>query len=474
MDYDVLILGGGIIGCATAYELSKYSLNIALIEKEYDIAYDVALINTEVVYDGIECDNSINSKLEIMGSRMFQEITSKFQVPYKKCPSLMVAKTEKDAVILEKGFERAIKRGIDDVKLLSKEEALKIEPNLAPDIKKVLYTKNTGVVCPYDLAIAYGEVAFDNGVNFKLEEEVLDIQKISRGFRVVTNKNKFTCKMVINTTSGKNYSFDSHGNVENVDIKEDSYYIGQKTSLQYFLVNKNYNKRMKNITYFLNSGGNEVFSVPTVQGNLITAVKSNDVINYDNVLKAVRSIFEGVGVNNINTFYQIPFYNGNMIIDDSFIDRGYIRVGGKHYGEVAMTPAIASIICQTVADNMQCKPKKEFVDRRREYYRFSELSNEERNRIIKLDKRYGKMICMCQKITEGEIVDAIRRPLGARTLEGIKRRTGVTQGNCQGSYCMNKIVEILARETNKNYLDIVRDTKNSNIVRSRIKEFDDV
>lgn len=474
MDYDVLILGGGIIGCATAYELSKYSLNIALIEKEYDIAYDVALINTEIVYDGIECDNTTNSKLELMGNSMFEKITSKFQVPYKKCPSLMVAKTEKDEVFLEKTFERAVKRGIENVNLLNKEEAIMLEPDLSPSVRKALYTANTGVVCPYDLAIAYGEVASDNGVNFKLEEEVLDIQKISRGFRVETNKNKFTCKMVINTTTSKNYSFDSSGNVENIDIKEDSYYIGKKTSLQYFLINKNYKKRMDNITYFLNGDENDVFSVPTVQGNLITAVKSSNVINYDTVLKTVNSIFKGVGVNNINTFYQIPFYNGNMCIDDSFIERGYIRVGGKHYGEVAMTPAIASIICKTVVENMKCKLKKEFIDKRREYYRFRDLSNEERNRIIKLDKRYGKMICMCQKVTEGEIVDAIRRPLGARTLEGIKRRTGVTQGNCQGSYCMNKIIEILARETSKSYMDIVKDTKNSNIVTCRIKEFDEV
>jgi NAD(P)H-nitrite reductase large subunit len=139
-----------------------------------------------------------------------------------------------------------------------------------------------------------------------------------------------------------------------------------------------------------------------------------------------------------------------------------------------MTPAIAKIVCETIVSNFNCILKKDFVDKRREFYRFKYLSNEERNDIIKVNKDYGKMICYCQKVTEGEIIDSIRRPLGARTLEGVKRRTGATFGSCNGAQCLNKVATILARETNKGMTEIVKDSKNSRLVLGRIKEFNEI
>ena len=197
MDYDVLILGGGIIGCAVAYELSKYSLNIALIEKDYDIADDVALVNSSIVYDGVECEDTLMAKLEMMGNEMFEEISRKIDVPFKRCGSLMIAESKDDEDKLQKIYERSVKRGIKNIHLLDSKQVYELEPNLNISVSKALYSENTGIVCPYDLAIAYGEIAFDNGVKFRLEEEVIDIQKITKGFRVITNKNKFTCKKIL-------------------------------------------------------------------------------------------------------------------------------------------------------------------------------------------------------------------------------------------------------------------------------------
>jgi NAD(P)H-nitrite reductase large subunit len=139
-----------------------------------------------------------------------------------------------------------------------------------------------------------------------------------------------------------------------------------------------------------------------------------------------------------------------------------------------MTPSIAKMVCETIVSNLNAKVKKDYVDKRREMFRFKELSNDEKNQLISVNKKYGKIICMCQTITEGEIIDSIRRPLGARTLEGVRRRTGVTFGDCEGSYCLDRIVTILARETNKNVNDIVKNSKNSYIVKGRIKEFNEM
>ncbi|QGU93759.1 FAD-dependent oxidoreductase [Clostridium bovifaecis] len=463
MDYDVLILGGGLIGCAVAYELSKYSLNIALIEKDYDIVDDVTLVNSAIIYDGIQCEDNIMSKLQFMGNDIIGDLVSKFNLSYKKCDSVIIAQNKKQGECLEEVYKRAIKRGVPNVTLLEGKHTYNLEPNLNLNVINTIYSQNTGIICPYDLGIAYGEIAFDNGVSFKLEEIVEDINKINRGFKVVTNKNKFTCRMVINTTP-EDYNID--GFREN-----DS---SNKGYLKYFLVEKEFKGNFNNIVFTYNQDNEVIYMHPTVQGNYIAAIKTKDNISYEECYRRISSLVHGLKQDDINSFYESEFYDDLMIIDDSLVDKGYIKVTGKNFAEVTMTPSIARIIRETVESNLKCKLKNDFNDKVREIYRFRDMSNEERSKIISLDKRYGKIICTCNKVTEGEIVDAIRRPLGARTLEGIKRRTGAGGGSCKGAQCMNKIVSILARETNKKMTDIVKDSKNSRILLNRIKEFDDI
>ncbi len=463
MDYDVLILGGGIIGCAVAYELSKYSLNIALIEKDYDIADDVALINSAVVYDGLECEDTLMSKLELMGNELMEDIASKFNVTFKKRGSLIIAEDKKGEAKLINMYDRAISRGIKNIRLLDSKEVYEMEPNLNANVRRAIHSENTGIICPYDLAIAYGEIAFDNGVKFKLEEEVLDIQKMSRGFRVVTNKNKFTCNMVLNTTPVEYYGIESENKLNK-----------DRCCSKYLLLEKDFRGNFKNIVVTLNESEDKIYTFPTVQGGTIVALKTNETISYSDSLKKISSFMGKINDEYINIFYESPFYNDTLIIDDSLIDNGYVKVVGKHYSQVTITPAIAKIVCETIVNNLNCVLKKDFVDKRREFYRFRDLSNEERESIIKQDKRYGKIVCVCQKVTEGEIVDSIRRPLGARTIEGIKRRTGAAFGTCKGAQCLNKVASILAREMDKRLTDIVKDSKNSKIVISRIKEFDEM
>lgn len=464
MDYDVLILGGGIIGCAVAYELSKYSLNIALIEKDYDIADDVALVNSAIIYNGVESEDTLMAKLEIMGNRMFDEIAAKFNIPFKRCGTLLISEGPKGEKTLDKLYKRALERGISDVEMLDSTAVYKLEPNMNNKVVSALYSKNTGIVDPYDLALAYGEIAFDNGVIFRLEEEVLDIQKISKGVKVVTNKNKFTCKMVVNTTPGENYSI-------NMERKINS---SRKAQLSYFLSDENYKEYFSNIVFNLKENGDKVYVFQTHHDTIVAGVNTKEVIDFRENLSRVATLVSGFSDENIDSFYQADYDKDIIIIDDNYIANGYVSITGKHYALVTMTPSISKMVCETVINNLNCKPKKEFSDKRREVYKFRNLSDEERNSIIKVDARYGKMVCLCQQITEGEIVDCIRRPLGARTVEGVKRRTGVILGKCKGAYCLSRIISILARETNRQLTDIVNDSKNSKLLLSRIKEFDSI
>lgn len=460
MDYDVLILGGGIVGCAVAYELSKYNFNIALIEKNYDIVDDISFINTSVIYDGSETCNDVMATLEMGGSRLIKEACKKFNVEYKDVGALRVAYTTEEEKKIRELYDNSLKKGINDVSLLSKDEIKKIEPNLKDGYRMGMFSKNVSLINPYELAISYGEIAADNGVNFRFDEEVLSIEKNKKGFRVVTNKNKFSCRIVINTVLSD----------EDSQYKElnDSFRV-----MNYFIIDENMKNSLNNI--IINESNEEEFvmNIPSLQGGNIVAVKDNCELTVQEKINRSRRI-----INDVDEKYLcINFTNKKnnlMVIDDSELKDGYIKVTGSHYAKVTLAPAIAKAITDTIAEQSSVTLKRDFVDRRRQFYKFKDMTNCERNELIALDKRYGNMICICNQVTEGEIVDSIRRPLGARTVEGVKKRTGAGLGNCFGTYCSRKIIKILAKEMDKMPTEIVEDSKESKIWVSRIKEFDEV
>lgn len=470
MDYDVLVLGGGIIGCAAAYELSKYNLNIAVIEKEYDIADDISFVNTAIVYDGSETSNNVMSGLEYIGNILLEDLCSRFNVPFKRIGALRVVNDENGVLKLKEMYDRTVKRGIDGICLINGDEVKKIEPNINTDIKKGLYSKNVAIVAPYDLAIAYAEVASENGVNFRLEEEVLNIEKINKGFRVVTNRNKFTCKVVINTIADEIY-INEKGVVKekNSEAEEDSF-----KNMSYILVDSKYKNKLNNVVTQTFDKDTFVVSTPVINGGSLIGVKSIEKTSLEDNLSYVGVMLKDLNKSIINNLFRESYDKDSIVVDDSEIDKGYISIIGTHYGKITLAPALAKMICDTLTNNLNCTLKKNFIDKRREFYLVRQMNREELNEAIKVDGRYGKIICNCNNVSEGEIVDCIRRPLGARTVKGVKRRTGAGFGNCHGSYCNEKIISILARELDKKITDIVDDSKNSKIIYSRIKEFKDI
>ena len=470
MDYDVLVLGGGIIGCAAAYELSKYNLNIAVIEKEYDIADDISFVNTAIVYDGSETSNNVMSGLEYIGNILLEDLCSRFNVPFKRIGALRVVNDENGVLKLKEMYDRTVKRGIDGICLINGDEVKKIEPNINTDIKKGLYSKNVAIVAPYDLAIAYAEVASENGVNFRLEEEVLNIEKINKGFRVVTNRNKFTCKVVINTIADEIY-INEKGVVKekNSEAEEDSF-----KNMSYILVDSKYKNKLNNVVTQTFDKDTFVVSTPVINGGSLIGVKSIEKTSLEDNLSYVGVMLKDLNKSIINNLFRESYDKDSIVVDDSEIDKGYISIIGTHYDKITLAPALAKMICDTLTNNLNCTLKKNFIDKRREFYRVRQMNREELNEAIKVDGRYGKIICNCNNVSEGEIVDCIRRPLGARTVKGVKRRTGAGFGNCHGSYCNEKIISILARELDKKITDIVDDSKNSKIIYSRIKEFKDI
>lgn len=464
MDYDVLILGGGIIGCAVAYELSKYNINIALIEKDYDVANDISFANTAIIYDGSEADDNLMARLENEGMNLIKNHCQKFNIVYNKVGSLRIISNEARVNIFSKMEKNAADLGINGVHRIEDSAIYDIEPNLRANISKALYSENTAIMSPYNLAVSYAEVAADNGVNFRLEEEVIDIKSISKGFKVATNKNKFTCKFVVNTIPNEVFtekSYETQNELKNERVK-------------YILLDEKLDNNLNTIV--INDIDEETFimNMPTLsKGNLI-AIKSNQCLGIEKELKLSKSILKYIGKESITSIFTEAYSENNILIDDSNADKGYIKVSGNHYAKVTIAPAIAMDIEQKLKINMNLTKKRDYIDKKRDVYVFRNMSKEHRNQIIELDRRYGNIICNCSKVSEGEIIDCIRRPLGARTVEGVKRRTGIGLGSCNGSHCNMKIIKILAREMNKSVLNIVDDSMDSNVLVGRIKEFNEI
>lgn len=460
MDYDILILGGGIIGCAIAYELSKYNLNISVIEKDYDICNDTPSINTSVIYDGLECEDELSSRYIRKGNKLMRKYASKFNFPYCNEGTVYVAYTEDEEKDIDRIYRNAQKKGIDEVKILTAEEAFKYEPNIKKNIRKALYMPNTGVFGAYDLALAYGEIAFDNGVNYRFEEEVESIDSISKGFRIKTNKNKFTSRIVIDTTKDKNLL----RNDNMVDGREEKY-------LKYMVINKPFHDIFNNIIFSVND--NERICIrPSIRNEIVCSYTNSENVSYGKAIERVKSLIGDFREKDIKLVRDWRMPNDPIYVEDELLDNGYINIIVNHYAKTTMAPALALSIAEEAVDKLKCKQKREFNDKRREYFRFRDMSKDEINKIIKMDSKYGNIVCQCEMVTEGEIVDAIRRPLGARTLTGVKRRTGAGFGSCDGCHCKDKIMDIIARETNKKLTEVVNNSKNSVVVVSRIKEFD--
>lgn len=468
MDYDVLILGGGIIGCAVAYELSKYNINISLIEKDYDVANDISFVNTAVVYDGSEASDDTMALLENEGRKLIEEHCKKFNIEYRKVGALRIASTDSDNARIDRMYQRAKERGISGVHIVDESDIYDIEPNLKVKADKALYCENTAVISPYNLAISYAEVAADNGVNFRLEEKVIDIRRISKGFKVTTNKNKFTCKFVVNTIPNEIYS-DTEDKISDEIPNE---IISKK--MNYILFNEKSDNYMNNIVTRDLDENAFVINIPTASNGNLIGIKGYDSIDMDEGLELCKKIIKNINKESVTNIFTETYSKDSIFVDESKLNDGYIKVRGSHYAKITIAPAIAFKIEEALKSSMNIAQKRDYIDKKRDVYVFKNLTKDQKNEIISLDSRYGNIICSCNNITEGEIVDCIRRPLGARTVEGVKRRTGIGLGSCNGAYCTMKIIKILAREMDKSVLNIVDDSMNSKVLVGRIKEFKEI
>ena len=466
---DIILIGAGVVGCSIARELSKYNLDVLVVEKNSDVSEGVSKGNSGIVHAGYnEKIGTLKAKLNIEGNKIFDDLSRDLQFPFKRNGAFILAFSDEEMKTLESLKENGEELGVEGLEILTREEALNIEPNLNKEIVGVLNVKTSGIVSPYEMTIALAENAAENGVEFKLNSKVTNIEKISEGYKVTLNNKELVSGKIIINASGLEGAF--LNNLVSMSKREINPVKGE-----YCLFDKvagaMINKTLFQVPNKLSKG---VLVTPTAEGNLLVgpnAVEGKTLETsregIDEILDKSKKSLEELPVARIlNTFSGIrpKTKGGDFIIEEVEDAKNFINVIGIDSPGLTAAPAIGVYVVNMIKERLALVEKKNFKKTREKIVRFAELSLEEKNRLIKEKPAYGHMVCKCEFVTEGEIVEAIHRPIPALTVDAIKRRTRASMGGCQGIGCTLPISKILSRELGIDISDINKNSEGSPVI----------
>ena len=469
--YDVIIIGGGVTGSASARELSRYQAKICLLEKEADVCCGTSKANSAIVHAGFDAaSGTLMAKLNVQGAEMMETMSKELDFPYKRIGALVVCKTEEDMPNLQRLYDRGLANGVKELRIILKDELKEMEPNIAEDVFAALYAPTSAIICPFSMNIAYAENANTNGVEFKFNTEVLDIKRVDDYFEIYTNNGVYETKYVVNSAGV--YADKFHNMVSKKKI-----HITPRRG-EYCLLDKMAGKHVHKTIFSLpGKMGKGILVTPTIHGNLLLGPTSNDIDDKQGINTTAEGLSTilvkaELNVKNIPTRQIITSFAGlrahedghEFIIGEVEDCKGFIDCAGIESPGLSSAPAIGLMIANILKEKMKLVKKDNFIATRKGVLNPEELPIEERKQLIKEQPAYGNIVCRCEMITEGEIIDAIRRPLGAKTLDGVKRRTRAGMGRCQSGFCAPRTMEILARELGVDMSEITKSGKGSEII----------
>ena len=463
MIYDVAVVGAGVVGGMIARTLSAYQLNLCILEKKHDVAMGASCANSAIVHAGFDAkEGSLKAKLNVKGSEMMAEVCRELGVKYQNNGSLVIGFTDEDRQTVEDLYRRGVANGVKNLKVVESEELHAIEPNVSKNATCALWAPTGSIVCPYELTIASVGNAMDNGAALMLDFDVADI-KDENGVYTVTSANSefIQAKYIINAAGI--YS-DAIARM----VGDDSFTVHPRRG-EYVLLDKECGTLVKHTIFRTPSKmGKGILVSPTVDGNLLTGPTSVDMEDKEDksttaaglglVMKEALENVDGVMFNKTITSFcglRAVGSTGDFIITmptDRFVNAAGIESPG-----LSSAPAIAEYIVELLANaGMKLEKNPAFNPIRPAAHAFREASMEEKNEIIKKDASYGRIICRCETVSEGEILAAIRTNPKPRDLDGVKRRTRAQMGRCQGGFCSPYIVELLAKEMNVPYESVTK------------------
>lgn len=469
--YDVIIIGGGVAGAASARELSRYKVNACVLEKEEDVCCGTSKANSAIVHAGYDAQTgSLMAKLNVRGNEMMEQLSKDLDFPFKRTGSLVICLNEEDMPGLQALYDRGVANGVKDLQILNREQVLEMEPNIVDNVYAALYAPTAGIVCPFNLNIALAENAYENGVDFKFNTEVQNIRKTEEGWALETNQGVYETKYVVNAAGV--YADKFHNMVSEKKI-----HITPRRG-DYCLLDKTAGNHVRRTIFALPTKyGKGVLVTPTVHGNLLVGPTAIDIDDKEGTSTTREGLDElitkaGQNVKNLPMRQVITSFAGlrahedghEFLIGELEDAKGFVDCAGIESPGLTSCPAIGEMVADILKEKMGLEEKENFIATRKGILDPDTLTKEERAELIQKEPAYGNIICRCEMITEGEIIDAIRRPLGAKSLDGVKRRTRAGMGRCQSGFCSPRTMEILAREWGVSMSDITKTGGESRLV----------
>ncbi len=470
--YDVTIIGCGAIGASLAYTLSQYQLKVLVLERENDVAMGTTKANSAIVHAGYDPENgTLMASLNVRGSAMMEDLCRSLSVKYKRIGSFVVAFSEEERAHLMRLYENGRRNGVPGLEMLDGKTAREMEPNLAENVCAALYAPSAAIIDPWGLCIAEAEVAVRNGVELRLNSAVTGLENRGSSILLHTASGDYESRFVVNCAGG-------WGHEVSEMASGTSEWTAHPSRGEYYLLDKSSGDMVSRVIFQCpTAAGKGVLVAPTVHGNLIVGPSAQEVktpFDRENTLAGMDSVvaashksvpgvdfrqsirnFAGVRANTSEADFIIRFATGMPQL---------LHLAGIKSPGLSAAPAIGEYAAELLGKNGLTLEKKADWNGKREQIHFKDLSAEEKTAVIAKDARYGRVICRCETITEGEIVAAIHSPIPPCSVDGIKRRAGAGMGRCQGGFCSPRVLDILARELGCDPLDIRQDGEGTYIL----------
>lgn len=472
MNYDVVVIGAGVVGTSVARYLSKYDLKVAVLEKEEDICSGTSKANSAIVHAGHDAKpGTLKAKFNLLGSQMMEGLSKELDFDYKRNGSYVVCFSNEDLPALNDLLQRGINNGVEGLEIISGDKLREKEPALSENIVAALWCPTGAIVCPFGLTQAMAENAWTNGVEFIFNTCVSSIDKKDDLYLI---NNSIETKVVVNCAGI--FSDEIHNLVS-----DEKYHITPRKG-DYVLMDREVGDLVKSTIFQLPTKlGKGVLVTPTVHGNLLVGPSATDIddknatsTTYDDLNKIIAA--SKLSANNIPFNKTITSFSGLRAHEDGgdFIlqeseDNFFDCVGIESPG-LTSAPAIGEYMAKLVKEKLNAQEKENFISERKGQIKLSHLSFEERAELIKQNPLYGQIICRCEEVSEGEIVDSINRNPGATSLDGVKRRVRAGMGRCQAGFCSPKVMEIIAREKGIKLEEVCKNNPKSKMIISKMGE----
>lgn len=474
--YDVVIIGAGVTGSSIAYQLSKRKGKFLVLEKQGDVCEGTTKANSGIAHGGYDATpGTMKAKMNVAGIKMMEEMSKTLDFPYKKTGTLVLCHSEGDRDALNALYQQGVENDVPGMKILEREELLKIEPNIQDDVVAALYTSEAGIVDPFMMNIAFAEQANVNGVDFKFYQTVLAIDKEEDGTWLVRTQNdEYKTRAVVNAAGL--YSDQIH------NLVSDHTYDIRPRKGEYMLLDREAEGLVKQVVFDLpTSRGKGILVAPTVDGPILLGPTSEFITDKEGKethkerLDYVREKSKGM-IKNIPYGLVITSFTGlraheeggDFILEED--QPGFFDCVGIESPGLTSSPAIGVYMAEKVNNRLNLPENPDFVAERKGITKTRDMSPEEKAKLIEKDPAYSRIICRCESVTEGEILEAIHRPLGAKSLDGLKRRCRATAGRCQAGFCTPRLIEILSRELGIPWNEVTKKDMDAYLLTERNKK----